>query len=151
MLGNNTKAVKFKRIFVPFTRDNNLNSPITGRYYLPDNPDLEKKNIVGIQIHFGGEDISIQNRTILGGVPSVNLGTWSGFVLGSFFTLYSDTNEEKLLNFPVYGLYNASPKFSRILPINGKVKIAQSYISTPAVAAPVTTAVVGFSITFFHL
>jgi hypothetical protein len=151
MLGNNKKAVKFKRIFVPFQRDNDLNSPITGRYYLPDTPDLEKKDIVGIQIHFGGDDISIPNRTILGGVPSGNIGTWSGFVQASFFTLYADTNEEKLLNFPVYGLYNASPRFSRIIPINGKVKIAQSYISTPAVAAPVTTAVLGFSITFFHL
>lgn len=151
MLGNNSKAVKFKRIFVPFQRDNDLGSPITGRYYFPENPDLEKKNIVGIQIHFGGQDISIQNRTILGGVPSFNIGSWSGFSQLCFLTLYSDTNEEKLLNFPVSGLYNASAKFSRILPINGKIKIAQSYISTPAVAAAVPTAIVGFSITFFHL
>jgi hypothetical protein len=151
MLGNNTRAVKSKRIFVPFQRDNDLNSPITGRYYFPDTPDLEKKDIVGIQIHFGGEDISIQNRRILQGVPTANIGLWSTFSQGSFLTLYADTNEEKLLNFPVYGLYNASTKFSRILPINGKVKIAQSYIFTPGVAAPVTTAIIGFSITFFHL
>lgn len=151
MLGNNKKSVKFRRIFVPFQRDNDLSSPISGRYYFPDNPDLEKKNIVGIQIHFGGQDISIQNRTILGGVPSVNIGNWSGFSQSCFLTLYSDTNEEKLLNFPVASLYNADTNFSRIMPINGKVKIAQSYISTPLVASGITTAVIGFSVTFFHL
>lgn len=150
MLGNNPKSTKFKRIFVPFQRDNDLNSVITGRYYFPENPELEKKNIVGIQVHFGTDDISLNNQTTVLGVPTVNIGTWSGFANLAFLTLYSDTGDEKLTNFPVYGLYNQGANFSRINFISGKINIPKSYIFLVGQAAAVTTAIVGFSITFFY-
>lgn len=151
MLGNNPKSTKFKRIFVPFQRDNDLNSVITGRYYFPENPELEKKTITGIQIHFGGDDISIDNATILQSVPAFNIGSWSGISLASFLTLYAEDGSEKLSNFPVYGLYNQIPtRFQRIAFIPGKINIPKSYIFFPGQAAAITTAVVGYSITFFY-
>jgi len=152
MLGNNPRSTKFKRIFVPFQRDNDLNSVITGRYYLPENPELEKKTITAIQIHFGGDDISIDNSTILQAVPAFNIGSWSGISLTSFLTLYEQDGSEKLSNFPVYGLFNQviGRPIQRIPFIHGKINIPKSYIFFPAQAAAITTAVVGFSITFFY-
>ena len=150
MLGNNAKSAKFRRIFVPFARDNNLNSILTGRYFFPENPELETKNITGIQIHFGDEDISINNSTILQGVPTSNLGSWSGASNLSFLTLYTDEGDEKLSNFPVYGLYNQGVGFQRINIIPGKINIPKSYIYFVGTAAAITTAIVGFSITFFY-
>jgi hypothetical protein len=150
MLGNNAKSAKFRRIFVPFARDNNLNSIITGRYFFPENPELERKNITGIQIHFGDEDISINNSTILQGVPTANLGSWSGAANLSFLTLYTDEGDEKLSNFPAYGLYNQGTGFQRINIIPGKINIPKSYIYFVGTAAAITTSIVGFSITFFY-
>jgi hypothetical protein len=150
MLGNNAKSAKFRRIFVPFARDSNLNSIISGRYFFPENPELERKNITGIQIHFGDEDISLNNSTILQGVPTANLGSWSGASNLSFLTLYTKEGEEKLSNFPVYGLYNQGATFQRINIIPGEINIPKSYIYFVGTAAAITTAVVGFSITFFY-
>ena len=150
MLGNNPKSLKFKRIFVPFQRDNDLNSPITGRYYFPENPELEKKNITGIQVHFGDDDISINNSTILQGVFTSNLGSWSGASNQSFLTLYTDEGDEKLSNFPIYGLYNQGAGFQRISIIPGKINVPKSYIYFAGFASAITTTIVGFSITFFY-
>jgi len=150
MLGNNAQSAKFRRIFVPFQRDNDLNSIITGRYFFPANPELENKNITGIQIHFGSDDITINNSTILQGVVTSNLGSWSGAVNLSFLTLYTDEGDEKLSNFPVYGLYNQGAGFQRIHIIPGKINIPKSYIYFVGTAAAITTTVVGFSITFFY-
>ena len=150
MLGNNAQSAKFRRIFVPFQRDNDLNSIITGRYFFPANPELENKDITGIQVHFGDDDISINNSTILQGVVTSNLGSWSGVVNLSFLTLYTDEGDEKLSNFPVYGLYNQGAGFQRINIIPGKINIPKSYIYFVGTAAAITTTVVGFSITFFY-
>jgi hypothetical protein len=109
MLGNNAKSSKFKRVYVPLTRDNTLTSPFGGRYYFPEDPELERKTITGIQIHLGGAgvgDISQDNSKILLGTISENIIEVNPLNKVSFLTLYADDGSEKLSNFPIYGLFN---------------------------------------------
>ena len=149
--GNNREALKFKRIQIPLVRDNDISSTITGRYYLPEQPDLEKYNIVSIQANFGGNDLPIIDANSYLGAQVFNIGLWTGFSQSSFLTLYNENMEEIIYNYPVIQLYNTLPRgINKIIPFNTRIKIRKSYIFLPAAAAPPANVVLAFNLTFFY-
>ena len=153
MLGNNICTNKFKRIYIPLVRDNDPTGNIYGRYYLPENPELEDKIITGVQVNFGGDTISLNNANYILGNTTVNLGSFSGAVDLFFLTLYDNTKNEKIKNMPVRSLANlpTSNKDGKIFPLYGKINIPNSYLETFAFAASVPGNIFGFSITFYYL
>ena len=153
MFGNNICTNKFKRIYIPLVRDNDPTGNIFGRYYLPENPELENKIITGLQVNFGGDTISINNANYLLGNATVNLGSFSGFVNSFFLTLYDSNKNEKIKNMPVISLANlpTSNLDGKFFPVFGKINIPNSYLETFLFAASVPGSIVGFSLTFYYL
>jgi hypothetical protein len=154
MLGNNARSTKFKRIYVPLIIENQIGGTFGGRYYLPENPELEKKTITGIQVHLGDSlgdgDISVPNATILLATQAENVPAANPVVPISYLTIYDADGSEKLLNFPINGLFNQDParRFQRIPFIHGKINIPKSYIFI--VQTTQVPKVLGYSITFFY-
>jgi hypothetical protein len=150
--GNNRNSLKFKRLQIPLVRDSDITSTITGRYYLPEQPDLEKYTIVSIQANFGGNDLPILDNNSFLGAQVFNIGLWTGFSQSSFLTLYNQNMEEIIYNFPIIQLFNsrAGRDPVKIIPFNTKVNIKKSYIFLPAAAAPPPNLVLSFNLTFFY-
>jgi hypothetical protein len=128
MLGNNVKCTKVKRVLVPLSTQS-----AQGRFQLPDDPDLDRKNIVGISASYSSNtigDISAITPYYEGNLLIRIPNTGDGGAKRAFLTLYNDKNELMIESFPLIGLFNrSSATVNRIVPITGKIKSRQSYIS----------------------
>jgi hypothetical protein len=139
--GNNYPTNKIKRIEIPlFTQDNTaIQSGI--KYFFPENPVIDKSNIVGIEanirtINFINGDISNQTKNIIDQVTAK-------FV---YLTFYDQNNEEIFYNVPVRSLFTINENNilittqtlqKRIKPFQGKIKTRNCYAYVPAnVTAP---------------
>ena len=149
--GNNVQSQKFRTIVIPLVRDNDLSGVITGRYNFPENPELEKKNIVGIAVAFGGDNIPIQSPDNFQGSSILNIGTWTGFANSSFITLYNQRNEEVVYNMPLVQLWNQyGTREKKILPFATKLNIRKSFVYLPASAPAVPGFVLAVNLIFFY-
>lgn len=133
MLGNNIRCAKVKRILIPLTEASQQ-----GRYQLPDDPDLDKKNIVGLSASFAEflavGDVAQNTPYFINGVRLQIPFDSNLITKQSYLTLYNDKNEIMVENFPFQGLFNRpSPTVNKILPITGKIKTRQSYVSVAGV------------------
>lgn len=148
MLGNNLRSAKIKRVLVPLT-----NGSAQGRFQLPEDPELERKNIVGVSVSFAagtyGDISAITPYTegnLLVRIPRDTDPQAKRF----FLTLYNQQNEIIVENFPLYALYNrTAADVARIIPINGKIKARQSFLQcsgrlVPAVFGTVPTIYLNF-------
>lgn len=135
MLGNNIKCTKVKRVLVPLS-----NASAQGRFQLPDDPDLDRKNIVGLSVSYSSNtigDISsitpYNEGNLLIRIPNVG----DAQAKRAFITLYNYKNELIIENFPLLGLFNRpSATVNRIMPITGKIKSRSSYISVSGRLTP---------------
>lgn len=149
MLGNNQKSAKIKSITVPLD-----DTSISGKWFLPEDPELEKKTIVGLSVSFSGGTGSItQDLPYYSGAQQEGiLNKNQALSRSSFLTLYSSDMSEMLSNFPINPLNNdAGNNKVRIVPITGKIKVRNSYIFVQGSKIPPAGRVVVIWINFYYL
>lgn len=149
MLGNNQTTNKVKRILIPIT------GSATGRYFLPEDPEIERFTIVGVTASLSAPtlaDIS-RNTPYTDGNNLVRIVREAGNIAErSFLTLYSEDKTILLDNFPIKALFNRnSATNNRIYPITGKISTRNSYISIPGrIAIPAGTTET-FYLNFYYI
>lgn len=149
MLGNNQKSRKIKSIQVPLN-----DTSISGKWFLPENPELEKKSIVGLSVSFSGAsgDITQDLPFFTGSNQNAVLNKNQALSKGSFLTLYSADGSEMLSNFPINPLFNDNGNNkNRIVPITGKINVRNSYIFVQGSKIPPAGRVVVIWINFYYL
>jgi len=130
--GNNVKALKIERIIFPiFSNDTGLATP-GEKYFFPENPQIDNKQIVGIELHSGegagrGDLRSFANGKLLTTVNELR-HIYLNFV-------DSDKNEifENVPAVSIFGRFTfvGSPK-QKIFPFYGKIKTRNCYAIIPA-------------------
>lgn len=146
MFGNNIKAQGFKRVNVKLVNqaDPAALSVSPGiKYYLPEEPHLEGKTIVGIEAHaklalVGTQPGDISDDSNIEGMPPV----FAGVLSRMFLTLYSQTGEIVNESIPLSSLLQFSRSgtnkpLKRIKPYIGKIDFSKSYVSAPANGASI--------------
>jgi hypothetical protein len=148
--GNNILSNKIRRINIPLVRGTDTD-PVTGRYFLPEDPELEKHTIIGIQAHSASDDISnFDFSQSYIGRPFVNLGTVQPVFQNAYLTAYNKKGEEQLFNFPVNCLYNGiSRGKTKIFPFEFKINTRKSFIYIPALSNIGAPFIANITLTFF--
>jgi hypothetical protein len=136
-LGNNIQAVKSYRMTIPLSI-NGLPPEAGQRFYFPETPAIESKNIVGLEGH-------IQTTTgfFLVGDLDINFGILNarqnltqGLAQYFFFTIFSDDGSEKYFNVPfssicLFDTVGTTTTKKRVYPFVGKIKTRKSYLTLP--------------------
>ena len=146
MFGNNIKAQGFKRVNVKLVNPVDPAAIFVSpgiKYYLPEEPHLEGKTIVGIEAHAvsylpGSQPGDISDDSNIEGMPP----TYTGVLKRMFLTLYSQNGAiicesiplSSLLQFSITG---TTKPLKRIKPYTGKIDFSKSYVSAPANGAPI--------------
>jgi hypothetical protein len=149
MLGNNIESVKSYRMTVPLTL-NGTNATAGTKFYFPETPAIESKNIVGIEGHLASNaglvgDLNLSNVTNIQQSYSTYL----------FFTIFDEDGSEKFYNVPFSAIcLNDSilsvDKDKKVYPYIGRIKTRKSYFTfPPGVPLPITSNFVA-SLTFFY-
>jgi len=149
MLGNNITTNKVKRILIPIT------GSASGRYFLPEDPEIERFTIVGISASLSAGNFGDVSRI----TPYTDQNNVVRIVRDnatlaerSFLTLYSNDNTILLDNFPMLALYNrSSATNNRIYPITGKISTRKSFISIPGRIATAAGTAETFYLNFFYI
>jgi hypothetical protein len=138
--GNNVPSKHIKRILIPlFTQENS--APIPGlKYFFPENPQIDKKDIVGIEAH-----LTLTPLVAIGDVRD-SLNNIISQEIGKtiYLVLYDQDNSEIFYNFPLRSLFTFMPLgfvpatrlTKRIKPIACKLKTRSCYAYIPANALP---------------
>ena len=152
MYGNNIQAVKTYRLVVPLTINGTNAAPGT-KFYFPETPALEQKNIVGIEGHVAPSvGLSLQGdlETQIGGT---NINQFFASFL--FFTIFDEDGTEKFYNVPFRSiclfdttLTNTDKK--RVYPFIGKIKTRKSYFTFPPNLPATITGDLIVTLTFFY-
>jgi hypothetical protein len=144
-LGNNLQADKCYRVRIPLF--DQFGNTVNGtKYFFPELPAIEKKNIVGIEAHLAttvapppppSNDGDLAGS---GGLAGKNLLSWLAAYV--YITIYSEDLAEKFYNVPLYSLFNRQTPnqlTKRVKPYFGKIKTRNSYLIIPA-NAPISIA-----------
>lgn len=139
-LGNNIESAKIKRILIPlFTQENPLSIPGL-KYFFPENPEIDRFNIVGIEANIVRQptlaegDIKDGNKEIITQATARQI----------YLCLYNNKNEEIFYNLPLRSLFTYAPASTgflitkRIKPISCKLKTRSCYAYIPANGSPST-------------
>jgi len=149
MLGNNQTTNKVKSILVP------INGDAAGRYFLPENPEIEKYTIVGLSVSLSAPnlgDISRITPYTEGNNVVRIVRENSSLAERSTLTLYSKDKSILLYNFPIKALFNRnSATNNRIYPITGKISTRNSYISISGRIALLSGTAETFFLNFFYI
>lgn len=147
--GNNIESIKIRRINVPLIRGEQGNS-VVGRYYLPEDPELEKYTIVGIQVHTGADDITASDpANSIKGFPFLNAGLFAFPYNVAVISLYNQKGEEQYYNFPIKQLGYTRRIPNKIYPFNFKISTRKSYIYIPVRTAIAPNFILNITLTFF--
>lgn len=149
MYGNNLKSAKIKTVLVPLT-----DTSISGRWYLPETPELEKYNIVGLSVSFSGltGDITANPPIYFGSQQAAILSKNQVLSKTSFLTLFCSDDTEMLSNFPINVLYNLpNNNKPKIYPIYGKIKVRKSYVFIEGAKTPPANRIVTIWFNFYYL
>lgn len=132
MYGNNIQCSKIERIVIPFFSDfNGLANPGT-KYFFPENPQIDRKEIVGIEVHAaGGAGANDLSRPL----PQ-QVGATAAELQNILFTFVDEDKNEIFENIPAMFLFGrftfaGSPK-QKINPFTGKIKTKNCYAYIPA-------------------
>jgi hypothetical protein len=133
MLGNNIQAVKMYRMVVPLNINGTTASAGT-KFYFPETPALEQKNIVGIEGHVApNAGLSLQGdlETAIGGT---NVNQFLASFL--FMTIFDQDGSEKFYNIPfrsicLFDTTLTTTDKKRVYPYIGKIKTRKSFITFP--------------------
>ncbi len=149
MYGNNIKSTKIKRVLVPLD-----DTTISGRWFFPEDPELDRKKIVGLSVSFSGASGDITaNPPLYSGAQQLSiLNKNQALIKDSFLTIYSQDNTELVANFPLNPLFNDDGnKKNRIVPIVGRIKTKASYIFVQGGKTPPANRVVAIWLNFYYL
>jgi hypothetical protein len=149
MYGNNLTIQKIKTVLVPLT-----DTSISGRWYLPETPELEKYIIRGLSVSFSGAtgDITQDPPIFFGPDQAAILNKNQVLSRSSFLTLYCQDGSEMLSNFPINPLYNRpTTNKPKIYPISGKINVRKSYIFIEGSKIPPAGRVVTIWLNFYYL
>jgi hypothetical protein len=153
--GNNLQADKSFRVRIPLF--DQFGNTVNGtKYFFPELPAIENKNITGIEAHLattavGPPPVNDGDLSGSGGLAGKNILTWLAAYV--YVTIYSDTLNEKFYNVPLYSLFNRQTPnqlTKRVKPYFGKIKTRNSYLIIPANA---TVSIAGdyvVNLTFFY-
>lgn len=138
MYGNNLQATKFRRIIIPlFDQTGNKNPG--SKYYFPDNPEIDKYFITGIEAHLGNDIVNDGDININVGLRPVTAADAKQM----YVSIYAEDNSEKnylipllslfpAINYPILGIRKT------VKPYFGRIKTRSCYITIPANAVGVT-------------
>jgi hypothetical protein len=143
MYGNNLQATGAQRVnlLLKDQTDPTATFVIPGkRYFFPDNPFLQKKNIVGIEAHGAGGlpqalTGDFEDFSNLEGADNITVNAMQFF----YITFYDDKGFIKFENIPLSSLlpYNPTqqlnlPLFKKVHPYMGKINFDKSFVFIPA-------------------
>ncbi len=132
--GNNYPSEKIKRIQIPLFTQNNKEIIPGLKYFFPENPEIDRNNIVGIEAH-----LLFTNALAKGDISDdiyQQLPQYAAREL--FLCLYDSNNEEIFYNLPVRSLFTFMPFAvnnnitKRIKPFSCKIKTRSCYVYQPA-------------------
>lgn len=152
--GNNIQADKFYRVRIPLF--DQFGQTVNGvKYFFPELPAIEKKQIIGIEAHLATTNAPFPPNTGdlagSGGQDGKNILSWLAAYV--FLTIYDDNNKEIFFNVPLYSLFNRQTPGQlkkRVKPYSGRIKTRSSYLMIPANS---TVSIVGkyvVNLTFFY-
>ena len=149
--GNNVPSNKIKRILIPlFTQENPLVVPGL-KYFFPENPEIDRYNIVGIEAH-----LQTSSGIATGDIgKSDQLVITQAFARQIYLTLYDQNNAEVFFNLPLRSLFTFTPTIStrltkRIKPITTKLKTRSCFAYVPANAVIGVLEYQYISLTFYY-
>lgn len=160
--GNNREAIKFKRISIPI--DIPANVSFYGRYYLPEFPEIDKGNVVGIQYNNTTATIFSPpqqwsqlddiNTELIRPVPIFNIP--ASIAKNCSLNLVNSENYIIIENFPLQQLLSgqinniSSSNKLKIIPFDCKIKTKHSYISCFQSSAVSVDVCYVINLTFFY-
>lgn len=137
---------------VPLTIDGTNAAPGT-KFYFPETPVLENKNIVGLEGHLSTNLVGSYIGDLDINTGSLNVNNDEATYL--FFTIFDENGEEKFSNVPfasickIYSsVLNANKK--RVYPFVGKIKTRKSFFTFPPNLPFTPTSNFVVSLTFFY-
>ena len=150
--GNNYPSKKIRRILIPLFTQENPNIIAGLKYFFPENPEIDRNNIVGIEAHLVATPALARgdiNDAILVQLPQ--------FAARSLYIcIYDSNNEEIFYNLPVRSLFTYMPFAvnnnitKRIKPFSCKIKTRSSFVYQPANVPAGTNPNTYLSLTFFY-
>jgi hypothetical protein len=150
--GNNVPSNKIKRIIIPlFTQENPQPSPGL-KYFFPENPEIDRYNIVGIEAHLR-TSVILGTGDISDGINNI-ANQYDGREI--YLCLYNENNEEIFYNLPLRSLFTITPfnltaKLSkRIKPIFCKLKTRSCFAYIPANTTQFFPNNLFITLTFFY-
>lgn len=132
MYGNNVASSKFRRITIPLFDQNGNRNP-GNKYYFPDNPEIDKYYITGIEAHLGTDIANDGDFNITTGLRPVT----EADAKQMYVSIYSEDNSEKNYLIPLLSLFPAIDYpilgiRKTVKPYFGRIKTRSCYISIPA-------------------
>lgn len=158
--GNNYEAVKFKRVVINlFDGNGAASTSVFGKYYFNEYPELNNKTIVGIRFNSNGLNSS-DDFVSINTYNDNNIGIQSAYInegIAKYLlvNLFNQDNELILQNLPL-NLLNPtlsnpnSKQNGKITPLNTKLNLKNSYISTTASLTALVIPI-AVSFTFYYL
>jgi len=156
--GNNIECIKALRVNVQLYEDITLNNKPNFRYYFPETPELNGKNIVNIKFNAGAniiDQVSVYGSTAIDlpntiisenskGVVQQPAGpdvTFGGIDIDKYLllTVYNEKNQQVLSNYPCHDLagyfrdesgFFVIDSLGKIRPFDFKINIRNSFVST---------------------
>jgi hypothetical protein len=130
--GNNLRALKIERIIFPIFNDVTGFATAGEKYFFPENPQIDNKQIVGIEVHSG----SGAGRGDLQGLAANKLLTTANELRHIYLTFVDKDKNEIFENVPaisIFGrfIFGATPK-QKIFPFFNKIKTRNCYALIPA-------------------
>lgn len=150
MFGNNIQTSKIRRILVPlFTQDNpSIQNGL--KYFFPEDPEIDNKNIVGVEAHLVSGFGLIQGD-IKAGEFNILPQSSASYVYLNFF---DNKNQEIYANMPLRSLFTngvfTTGITKRIKPLFGKIKTRLCYAYIPGNAPSFATNRNYLYISFFY-
>jgi hypothetical protein len=130
--GNNIQSLKIERITFPIFNDASGFSTPGEKYYFPENPQIDRQKIVGIELHCGDG----AGKADLQGIVNNKLLT-TAFELKHIYLTFVDSEKNEIWeNVPaisIFGKYTfvGAPK-QKIFPFFNKIKTRNCYAYIPA-------------------
>jgi len=152
MYGNNIQATKAYRMIVPLTI-NGTNPSAGTKFYFPETPALEQKNIVGIEGHVATEPALVLQGDLNTSIGGTNITQFLASAL--FMTIFDEDGSEKFYNVPfrslcLFDTITTTTNKKRVYPYVGKIKTRKSYFTFPPNLPVTITGNLIVTLTFFY-
>lgn len=133
MNGNNKTAEQIVRISIPFFSETGTSAVAGQKYYFPEHPEIDRKTVVGIELHCGGTG----GPTGLPDSTNTQLEQLRPSQVRFIYFVFVDNKNEMIFeNVPALSLYtkrvNVGDTFKQsIQPYYGKIKTRACYAYFP--------------------